>query len=216
MVIAAPPAIVAIAQRTASEERGVVLYHLRRIFDVHAGPFHRHDELEMAVVSVDGQTARVHVSRASVGGKDLDAAGRTSIEQQYEHPKPDDLLHRPFDPRYLSEYTYTPTDAQTFAFSSAIHDASHGNGTFNVDSGLNVVRYSYAPNVLPKYSSSGTVTYQRAQVLPGFWFLTSEVHEYRGHYGIFGGGAQATISYDKFKRFTDEGSAVSAMNQGDL
>ena len=85
-----------------------------------------------------------------------------------------------------------------------------------LDAAGNVVSYEYTPNVLPKYATSGTVAYTRAQVLPNHWFITQELHRYSGHYAIFGGGATANITYDLFKRFTDEQSAVTAMDAGDL
>lgn len=211
MLTAAPPAVVQIAQHFASQERGVAVYRLHRIFDVHAGPMHRHDELELAVVSQDGRTVKVRVLRATTGGKDADSQGKLQIENQYEHPNPSDVFHRPFDPQYLSEYSYEAVDAQTYRFSSPIHDGSHAAGTFWLDAAGDVVKYEYTPYVLPRYTTGGTVTDERAEVLPGYWFLTRESHEYHGHYAIFGGGASVLITYDAFKSYPDTASAISAL-----
>jgi hypothetical protein len=211
MIAAAPPAVVQIAERFSHQERGVVGYRLHRVFDVHAGPMHRHDELDLAVVSQDGQTIKVRVLRAMSNGKEADDAGKAQLENQYEHPNPDDVFHRPFDPQYLSEYSYEAVDALTYRFTSTMRDGSHGDGTFSTDSAGDVVKYQYTPKVLPRYTTSGTVTYERAQVLPGYWFMTSENHEYRGHYAIFGGGATADITYDSFKRYPDAATAISAL-----
>lgn len=211
MIAAAPPAVVQIAERFSHQERGVVGYRMHRVFDVHAGPMHRHDELDLAVASQDGETIKVRVVRAVSNGKEADNPGKVQIENQYEHPNPGDVFHRPFDPQYLGEYSYEAVDAQTYRFTSAMRDGSHGDGTFSTDTAGDVVKYQYTPKVMPRYTTSGTVTEERAQVLPGFWFLTRENHDYRGHYAIFGGGATVLIIYDSFKRYPDAASAISAL-----
>lgn len=211
MVIDAPPAIVEIAQRVKQQEHGIVLYRLHRIFDVHAGPMRRHDELELAVVTQDAHVVKVRVLRAVTGGKAMDEAGAKQVENQYEHPNPADVFHRPFDPAYVHEYTYQTVDATTYRFTSALRDGSHGDGTFSLDGAGNVVRYEYTPDALPRYATSGTVTNDRSQVLPGVWNLTREAHQYRGHYLLFGGGATALITYDSFQAYADIESALSAL-----
>lgn len=209
----APPAIVQIAQRVESQEQGIMLYHLHRVFDVHAGPSHRHDELDLALVTQDAAVVKVRVLRGSSDGKAFDEASRKQIESQYEHPNPQDVFHRPFDPAYLNEYTYQSADAKTYRFTSLLRDGSHGDGTFTLDDAGDVVKYVYTPNVLPKYAKSGTVTNDRSQVLAGSWRLTREAHEYRGRYFIFSGGATAVITYDSFERFADVPSALSALEK---
>jgi hypothetical protein len=212
MIADVPPAIVQIAQRAGAQEKGVVTYRLHRVFDVHAGPQHRHDDLVLAIARQDGRIVKVRVVKAIVGGNAADASKTAEIENQYEHPNPGDLFHAPFDPRYVNEYGFQAVDPQTYRFTSTMHDSSHGNGTLSLDASGNVVKYVYSPNVLPQYTTSGTVTNDRAQVLPNFWFLTREAHEYRGHYLIFGGGATAVITYDQFKRYEDVNAAVSALS----
>src|SRR5579884_2540177 len=165
MIADAPPAaIVQIAQRTAREEAGVVSYRLHRVFDVHAGPMKRHDTTELAVVAQDGHVVKVRVLSATEGGKALDSQRMAQIEDQYEHPKASDVFHRPFDPAYLDEYTFDQVDPKTYRFASTLHDASHGQGTFWLDDNGDVVKYQYSPYVMPQYASSGTITYDRAQV----------------------------------------------------
>lgn len=213
MLVAAPPAVVQIAQHAKQQEQGIVLYRLHRVFDVHAGPMHRHDVMELALISQDDRVVKVRVLHADEGGKPLDQTRIAQIEDQYERPKPADIFHRPFDPDYLSEYTYQALDSTTYRFTSTQHDGGHGNGTLWTDEGGNVVKYQYAPNVLPKYATSGTITYDRSQVLPGVWALTREAHEYRGHYVIFGGGATAVITYDSYVRYPDLPSAETALEK---
>jgi hypothetical protein len=154
----------------------------------------------------------VRAVRVVVGGKAADAAGLADIEKQYEHPNPNDVFRWPFDPRYVAEYSFQVVDPQTFRFSSSVHDAIHGSGVFSTNAAGHVVHFQYTPNVLPKYASSGSVTDERAEVLPKYWFLTTETYQYSGHYAIFGGGASVLIQYDQFKRFADLPSALSALN----
>lgn len=211
MIVGVPPAVVQIAQRAKREEQGIVVYRLHRIFDVHAGPMHRHDELELAVVSQDGHAVKVRVLRALTNGKAAGETAMAQIENRYEHPKAGDVFHRPFDSAYLSEYTYRAVDAHIYRFTSTMRDSSHGDGTFWVDVSGNVVKYQYVPNALPPYATSGTVTDERSQVLPDRWFLTREEHAYAGRYLIFSGGAKAAITYDSFTAYPDLQSAFAAL-----
>lgn len=211
MIADAPPAIVQIAQRAASQERGIVLYRLHRVFDVHAGPSRRHDDFVMAIVAQDARIVKVRVLHAESGGKELDENAKAQLERQYEQPKPSDVFHRPFDPAYLNEYSYQELDPRTYRFTSALRDGSHGNGTLSLDADGNVVRYQYTPNVLPQYAKSGSVANERSQVLPGVWYLIREAHEYRGRYFIFSGGATAVITCDSFESYRDLPSALAAL-----
>jgi hypothetical protein len=211
MIAQAPPAVVQIAQRVSNQERGVIVYRLHRVFDVHAGPMHRHDDYLLAIAANATQTLKVRVIHATIGGKTADAATVSKIEDQWERPKAADVFHRPFDPRYLGEYTYDVVDPQTYHFTSSIHDAAHGSGTFTVDAAGNVVKYQYTPNVLPPYTSSGTIYDTRSQVLPAYWGLTGETQQYSGHYAIFGGGATTVLTFDGYARYTDSAAAIAAL-----
>lgn len=216
MIVDVPPAVAQIAQRVERQEQGIFLYRLHRVFDVHAGPMHRHDDLDLAVVVQDAAVVKVRVLRALTGGKPADGPAMQQIEQQYERPKSTDVFHRPFDPKYVNEYTFRPQDGGTYAFSSSLRDGSHGEGTFSLDRDGNVVKYVYTPYALPQYASSGTVVNERSQVLPGVWYLTREAHEYRGHYLIFGGGATAVITYNSFRRYADLNSALTALSSNSI
>jgi hypothetical protein len=211
MIAQAPAAVVQIAQRVSTQERGAIVYRLHRVFDVHAGPMHRHDDYLLAI-AVDGtKTIKVRVIRATIGGKTADAATVSKIEDQWEHPKAGDVFHRPFDQRYLAEYTYEQVNPQTYHFTSSIHDAAHGSGTFSVDAAGNVVKYQYTPNVLPQYTSSATIDDTRSQVLPAYWGLTGETQQYSGHYAIFGGGATTVLTFDGYAHYTDSAAAIAAL-----
>lgn len=212
---AAVPAIVTqAAQRTQQSERGVVGLRVHRVFDVHAGPYRRHDDLEFAGVYEDGRLVKVRILRLQVGGRDADDKTKAETVQKYEHPAATDVFRRPYDPRYLADYTYEVVDPQTVRFKTSVRDAAHGDGTFTLDGGGNVVSVRYAPAALPPYSKSGTVADERAQVLPGYWTTTRENHEYRGRYAIFGGGATVAITQSGFVRFPNLSDALSALVAG--
>ncbi len=215
LAAAAVPAIVTqVAQRTEQTERGVVGVHVHRVFDVHAGPYHRHDDLQFSAVEQNGAVLKVRILTQTSNGKETDANTKAQTANRYEHPQPGDLFERPFDPRYVQDYSYQVVDAHTVRFTSSVHDASHGNGTFTIDGADNVTSYQYTPNVYPQYTTSGNVTDQRAQVLPNYWALTQELYQYKGHYSLFGAAATATITYGNYARFSDVSSALSALAAG--
>lgn len=211
MIADIPPAVLQIATRAAAQEKSIVTYRIHRVFDVHAGPRYRHDEYFLAVAAQDGHIVKARALRVIQDGKAADAAASAQVESQYEHPKPGDLLDRPFDPQYVKDYSYQQVDAQTYKFTSTVHDSGHASGTFWLDGGGNVVKYQYTPNVLPQYSTSGSVTDDRAQVLTNYWWLTREDYQYRGRVFLFSGGATAIVTYDGFKRFSNVAAATAAL-----
>lgn len=211
------PAIVMQApQRTQAGEQGVVGFRLERTFDVHAGPFHRHDELLLAVVDEDGRTIKVRVLRNNTGTHVASDSENAQLAEKYAHPDPGDVFYRPFDLRYGADYRCEMSDAHTVHFKSLVRDSNHGDGTFSVSDSGNVVAFAYSPNVLPQYSSSGTIADERSEVLPGYWAMTRETHRYSGRYAIFGGNATVLITQSHFQRFTDEASALASLDAGRL
>lgn len=216
-VAAAVPAIVTqAAERTQTAERGIVGTRVRRVFDVHAGPYSRHDEMEFAAVYQDGQLIKMHIIYQRVGGKETDAATKADTERKYLHPAPGDLFERPYDPRHAGDYTFEVAGPQTVRFKTLVRDAGHGDGTFTVDGAYNVVSVQYAPAAMPQHATSGTVTDQREQVLPGYWAVTREVQQYSGRYAIFGGGATATITQGSFTRYPSAEAAATALQSGQI
>lgn len=216
VAVTLPAIVTQAAERTELTERGVAGWRVHRVFDVHAGPYARHDDMEFAAVYQDGVLVKMHIIYQKVGGKETDAATKAQTEQKYEHPAPGDVFSRPYDPKSLNDYTYEIVNPQTVRFTTKVRDAGHGDGTFTVDNAFNVVSVKYTPAAMPQHASSGTVTDQRAQVLPNFWAATQEVQEYRGHYAIFGGSATATITQSAFSRFPDVTTATAALNAGKI
>lgn len=214
---AAVPALVALAaERTQRFERGIVGFRLHRVFDVHAGPYRRHDDMELAGVYEDGRLVHVRVLHQQVGGRETDAQTKAQTAASYEHPSPLDVFARPYDPAHLAEYSYEPAGADTVRFRALAQDAAHGDGTFTVDAAGDVVSVQYSPVVMPRYARSGTVTDERAEVLPGYWAATKETHHYGGRYAIFAGGADVTIEQSRFVRFASEAQAIAALDAGSI
>jgi len=206
-----PPALTLVAQRFADTSRGIVSFHLHRVFDVHAGFSKRHEDLVMDGVYSDGAIVKVHVTSYTIDGKTADAATLTTLVQSYEHPVPGAVFNVPFDPRYIAAYQYQSAGPQKIAFTSSLRDAAHGNGSFSFDGTGNVVSYTYQPNVLPPHASYGEVTDKRSQALPGYWAIVQETQEYKGTYGPFPGAGTVEITFSDFRRFGDLQSALRSL-----
>jgi hypothetical protein len=212
---AAVPAIVAqAAQIAARAQQGIVGFRLHRAFDVHAGPFHRHDDMEFAGVYEDGRLIKVRILHQQIGGQETDDATKSKTEHGYEHPGPNDVFARPYDERHLNDYADDLLPDGTIRFRALVRDPAHGDGTFSVDAAGNVLTVHYTPCVMPPYAHAGTVDQRLAEVLPGYWTLTLEQHHYTGRYFVFSGEATATIDQSRFVRFSDEAAALQALNDG--
>jgi hypothetical protein len=207
----APPALTQVAQRFEATSRGVVGFRMHRTFDVHAGFQRRHEELTMEGIYDDGKVAKVRISTYTIDGKDASAADRSTVELAWEHPQPGNVFAPPFDADNFTSYEYRSAGAQDIAFTSDVKDQAHGSGTFSYDADGDVVTYEYHPNVLPPHASSGDVTVQRAQVLPGYWAVTQEIQHYSGTYAIFHGSGTVTMNYSDFRRFADLPSALRSI-----
>jgi len=195
------PAIVnQVAQQTVRDQRGSVSAHYQRVFDAHAGPRSRHEQLDFIGVYRDGNLVSVRVTNDVTDGKAATPAQIAQVISDYEHPKPTDSFHAPWDPRYLGDYTYRTVDSNTIAFTSHINDTAHGSGMFSFDAHKHVVAYRYTPSAFYDHATAGTVVGRRAQVLSGYWALTQETQTFRGHYTLFAGGATAQISQSDFRR----------------
>jgi hypothetical protein len=207
----APPALALVAQRFADTSRGIVSFHLHRVFDVHAGFAKRHEDLVMDGVSSDGEIVKVHVSSYTIDGKAADAVTLSTLVQAYEHPAPGASFNPPFDPRYVAAYQYQSAGPQKIAFTSGLRDAAHGNGSFSFDASGDVLSYTYQPNVLPPHASFGEITDRRSEALPGYWAVVEETQQYRGSYGPFPGAGTVEVTFSDFRRFTDLPTALKSL-----
>src|SRR5579863_3130007 len=136
-VVTVPPIVASIGRRYVETARGVVAFRMHRVFDVHAGPSSRHDDLVMECVYNNGTLVSVHILSETIGGKLQTPDEVAADEQKWVHPKPGDAFHAPYDPRYFREYRYGPIVAGRISFTQKINDAGHGAGSFDYDSSEN-------------------------------------------------------------------------------
>jgi hypothetical protein len=205
---AAPPALEQVAQRFAATTRGIVSYRLHRVLDVRAGFSHRHEDLSMHVITVDGTIVRVRIENYTIDGKAAAAADVQRMTQAYQAPRTGHGFRVPFDPRYESEYQFVAAGPETMRFTSTVRDAAHGNGAFTYDTDYDVVSYTYQANALPPHASWGSITDKREPVLPDYWGLTHETQDYKGSYGPFAGRAHEDVDFSDYRRFADLPSAL--------
>jgi hypothetical protein len=206
-----PPIVASIGKRFAQTSRGVVAFRMHRVFDVHAGPSSRHDDLVLWGVYNNGTLVSVRILSDTVGGKAQTPDQIASAQQQWTHPKPGDAFHPPFDPRYFREYRYGPNTPEWISFESLVNDSGHGTGSFAYDSSENVTSYTYSPSVMPQYATSGTITGTRRRVLPGYWAVTQETQQFAGRYALWKGGATVQLTWSEFRRYGSVSAAVAAI-----
>lgn len=188
------------------DHEGIVGYRIHRVADIAAGPFHRHDDVTLAAVFDGDKLVAIRVLRDDVNGRPADAAARQQLVAQLQAPAPGGGFAVPFDARFFKDYRYAVHGSRVM-FTSAIRDARHGDGFFDVAPDGRVTDLDYAPNALPRYASTGSVHEERAQVLPGFSATTFSREEYTGHYAIFSGHGEFITKEFGFVRFTNENAA---------
>ncbi len=200
-----------VAQRYAETTRGIVTFQMHRVFDVHDPLRGRHEDLVMNGVYEDGSLVRVRVVSYAIDGKPASASDISNVEQSWNHPTPADVFAPPFDARNFDAYQYRSGGASTIDFTSSVHDAGHGNGSFTYDVHNDVVSYTYQPNALPPHAHWGQITDRRAEVLAGYWRSIQETQQYSGSIGPFAAAGTIHIDYTGFKRFFDLQSALHAL-----
>lgn len=210
--VTVPPIVASIGQRYVQTSQGVVAFRMHRVFDVHAGPSRRHDDLVLEGVYENGSLASVHILSDSIGGKAQTPEQIAAAEQLWIHPKPGEIFRPPYDPRYFGGYHYGPLAPGRVSFAGTINDAGHGTGSFAYDSSVNVTSYAYSPAVMPQYATSGTVTGRRRRVLAGYWAVTQEMQQYAGRYALWKGGATVQYTMSEFRRYPNLSAAVAAIH----
>jgi hypothetical protein len=206
-----PEIVTQVAAQTSRSQQCVVSTEYDREFRVHVGPSSRSDHLVFNGVYQNGTLIAVHVVEDSLGRAAANPAQRAQTQTQYEHPNPGDLFRAPWDPRYLSEYSYTAVNATTVAFTSQVNDTAHGSGSFTIDGSDNVLTYHYAMSANLQYVTHSDITGQRAEVLPGCWQMTHEVQQYTGRYHGIPGTATTEITESRFQRFASAADAEKAI-----
>lgn len=210
--VTVPPIVASIGRRYAQTSRGVVAFRMHRVFDVHAGPSSRHDDLVLGGVFNNGRLVSVHILSDTIGGKTQTPQQIATAEQQWIHPKPGDAFHQPYDPRYFGEYHFGPIAPDHVSFAAAVTDAGHGTGSFAYNSSEDVTAYTYSPAVMPQYATSGTVNGKRRKVLPGYWAVVQETQQFAGRYALWKGGASVQYTMSEFRRYPSVQAAVAAIH----
>jgi len=207
----APPALLQVAQRYEQSTRGIVVFKLHRVLEAHGGFSSHREDVVMNGVYDDGVLVKVRVSQYAVNGKSANAGAVSALEESWNHPAAGDVFAPPFLADDFDGYAYREGGPWTIDFSSNVHDAGHGNGSFSYDAQYNVVTCTYEPNVLPPHAASGEIVDRRAEVLPGYWAVTQELQQYKGSYGPFSAAGSVQVTYSNFQRFPDLQSALSAL-----
>lgn len=206
MAAIVPPIVVTAANLAAADRSGIVEYRVRQTAEIDGGPIHERDDITIVVVADGGEVVKVRVLAFTADGKVQSDAARRKVETQVQADK--SRFATPFDTRSLPDYSFA-VDGSTIRFVSLKRDGEHGDGWFRVDADGHVVAMTYAPNVMPQYASSGSVTVDRAAVLPGFWATTTSVSTFAGHYLFIHGAATFTTRESGFRRFGDRAAALA-------
>ena len=207
-----PPIVSQVAQQTAVDQRGVGTALYTRTFQVHAGVSARQDRLVFTGIYVNGDLKTIYVLTDTLGSVNATPEQIDQVKTQYERPKPADVFHAPWDARYLRDYKYTMVNPTTIGFSSLVTDTAHGSGTFTIDGGKHVTGYQYTMSANWPHATNGTVSGQRAEVLPRYWAVTHEVQQYTGTYGPFKAAAITEIVQSSFRRFANVAAAQRAVH----
>lgn len=206
------PAIVTqVAHQTAQDQSGVASAQYTRAFDVHAGAGSRHDRMIFTAIYSNGDLVKVHITSDTLGGKNATPAQLAQTTSDYE--KGTDTFRPPWDLRYTGDYNYHIVNPTTIAFNSLVTDKAHGSGTFTIDAHNHVTAYQYKMSANYEYVTSGTVSGERAQVMPGYWAVTHEIQQFTGKYGLFPGAATTDITQASFRRFASVSDAQAASGQ---
>lgn len=204
------PAIVErAAQIAANDHKGIVSFQIEQTSRIDGGPIHKTAHCVIVAAYDDEQLIRVRVIRYEENGKDAGADRMREIEKQLSAHS--DGFAVPFDRAHFGEYAYEAPDDNTVRFTSALRDARHGGGSFQVAADGHVTHLQYAPNVLPQYANTGTVEEDRAQVLPGFWATVRSVQRYSGRYLLIRGSGEVTMTESHFTRYATRAEAIAAV-----
>ena len=135
------------------------------------------------------------------------------------------FFKEPYDQRFLGDYSFSqpqvctgcPNTLLVVRFTSAIHDAQHGDGMMWLDSTTaRVKELIYTPYVLPSHATSGSVTEISSNPAPGIWYVTRIDEAYRGHELIVSGTGTFTGTFDRLRRFPSLAQGQAALSDGTI
>jgi len=226
-VAAAVPAIVehAVAAYEA-EVRGAIGMMRHFTTGIQAGPV-RHSETSVSgVLLSDGAFSKIKYYQVTQDGKAFDAQKLAQRDSQTntDWAAGKIFFKEPYDRRFTGDYQFEvstsctdcPAGTVDVAFTSAIRDAQHGNGTMLIESSSGrVQKLTYSPNAFPPHANSGTVT-ETSGGSSGIWYVTRIDESYRGHELILTGTGTFTGTFDQFRRFPSVTDGDAALGNGTI
>ena len=179
------------------------------------GPLHKRVDVVIEAASDGRALVRVRVLRYAMDGKEQGDDDKRKLEAQLLDGQSKGGFAVPFDEAHTGEYAYA-VSGSTVAFTSLRRDANHGDGTFVVDAAGHVTTITYVPNVYPRFVSSGSVTDERAEVMPGFWASTRSDAEFGGRYLFIKGRASVVTEMSGYRRYPTRAAAEAAVEAATL
>jgi len=206
--VSVPAIVERAAQVAAADHKGIVTFQIEQTSRIDGGPIHRTDHAIILAAYEDEQLIRVRVVRLEENGKELGAERMRALENNLSAHSEGFAV--PFDRAHFGEYTYE-ADGSTVRFTSALRDARHGDGSFDVAADGHVTHLHYTPRVLPQFATAGTIDEDRAAVLPSFWATVRSQQHYTGRYFFIRGAADVQTTESHFAKHASRAEALAAV-----
>jgi hypothetical protein len=115
----------------------------------------------------------------------------------------------PFDPRHMATYTFSDGGScddcapgtRVVRFKSALKDDQHGSGTMRLDARAHVVAFDFKPNKMPENANEGSMSFVRAEILPGAYGIRSFKGTFKGGVAFLRGDFAMEQRHEDFQRF---------------
>lgn len=200
-----PPPVALAATLAARDHLGVIGYRVTRKSNLAAGPYHRRDDVALAVIFQNDRLIGIRVLHDNIDGRPASDAQKDALIKQLTAKNPH-AVAVPFDARHFNEYHYSAHGARV-KFTSTVNDVNHADGFFDVGPNGAVKYIAYVPRKLPRFATDGLVREIRAPVLPNFWATVKSAESYDGRYLLFRGHGEFVTVNSDFHRFATVDSA---------
>jgi hypothetical protein len=221
--LAVPSVVTQASIAFSASMHGLVAMQRHFTTEVQSGPITHEEQSDSGQLMHDGQSVQIAYYRIVRDGREFSPS---QLRQRSDAATGDWLAGKvyfkePYDARYVSDYTFgapqlrctaCPAGTEAVSFTSAIHDAQHGQGEMYIDPhNARVVRLTYVPYVLPPHASSGSVTEIGGQALHDLWYVVHIDETYRGHAFVISGMGTFTGVFDHFRRFPNLTTGQAAL-----
>jgi hypothetical protein len=220
-----PDAVERAAAAYADGLRGVVAMDRHFSTVVRAGFIQHTEGSESGFVMNDGAYARIRYYGIADDGKPFPAekVAQRDAQTNADWKAGKIFFKEPYDRRFIADYAFSPEQACAACaagsvavdFSSAMHDAQHGQGTMWIDAAAHVEKLTYVPYVLPPHATSGNVTETSSEALPGVWYVTRIDETYQGRAFLVTGTGTFTGTFDNFRRYATVDEGIAALDARD-